>query len=77
MDVRRVCGMDVRRFGVDPEDVSRAEVVVARYGGEVVFRSVGAAGMAAEWRGDDGQVVVGIGATAEAALGRLTRTLTA
>lgn len=77
MDTRRVCGMDVRRLGVDPEDVARAEMVIARFGGEVLFRPVGSAAVAAEWHGRGGQVVVGVGATAEAALGRLTRTMTA
>jgi hypothetical protein len=65
MDARRVVGTDVRRAAVAPEDWARAESLVARHGGSVAFRAIGTDGVAER------------DATAEAALGRLARTLTA
>lgn len=76
MDTRQGVGVDVRRAGVAPEDWARAEGMVAQHGGCVVFRAVGADGMTVEWHKRDGSVVTERGATAEAALGRLARTLT-
>ena len=77
MDARRVVGADVRRAAVAPEDWARAESLVARHGGSVAFRAIGTDGVAVEWHGRDGAVVAERDATAEAALGRLARTLTA
>jgi hypothetical protein len=48
MDRRIVCGTDVRRYGIGPEDESRAEVVVARHGGSLEMFGSGV-GCAVRW----------------------------
>jgi hypothetical protein len=47
-DHRIVCGTDVRRYGMGPEDASRADVLVARHGGSVELFG-GGAGCAVRW----------------------------
>lgn len=63
-DARIVCGMDLRRAGVSPEDHARAEAWVGRYGGTVALYPVGDAAVAVEWYADaQGPVVRVTGAT--------------
>jgi hypothetical protein len=62
MDARRmVCGTDVRRYGIGPEDEARAEVMVTRLGG-VVHLYATDAGCAAQWHCGD-VTVTGSGPT--------------
>lgn len=72
MDARRLCGTDVRRSGVWPDDSARADGLAQRHGGTIAIYPVSTWMMAAEWRSTDGQVVTGYGETAADAMQQLS-----
>lgn len=74
-DLRILCGMDVRRTGLWPDDEARAEMLARRYGGTITTYPVGLAAVCFEWRHDD-QVVTVTGSTAADALGQLASRMT-
>jgi hypothetical protein len=67
MDPRFVCGTDVRRTAWSPEDATRAEGFVARYGGTLSVVPVGDAAVSVSWKAGELSVTAS-GATATEAL---------
>lgn len=74
-DARVMCGTDVRRGGIWPEDMARVEALALRYGGTVTAYPVGHAAVCVEWNRDD-HTVTATGATAADALHRLATQMT-
>jgi hypothetical protein len=72
-DLRHICGTDIRRVGLWPEDMSRAESVTRQYGGSITAFPVGLAAVCIEWHAPNGQTVVVTAATAAQALQLLTQ----
>jgi len=70
-DVRMLCGTDMRRSGMGPEDAARAESFVARYGGTLYAGPVGDAAVSVTWDAESGQRVMVTGETFGEALGKL------
>jgi hypothetical protein len=70
-DQRIVCGADVRRTNWGPEDESRAEGFIARYGGLISVHPVGDAAISVTWETSEGPSVTATGAT----FGEALRTL--
>lgn len=71
-----MCGSDVRRVGLWPDDEARAEMLARRYGGTVTTYPVGLAAVCMEWTSRDGQTVTVTGSTAGEALQRLGERMT-
>ncbi len=71
-DARTMCGSDVRRVGMTPDDWARAEMLAVRLGGSVTTYPVGTAAVSVMWTSRDGHTVTVTGATAADAIGALT-----
>ena len=73
-DVRTMCGTDIRRYGVAPDDAMRAEAMTAKHGGDVELFGT-EAGCAVRWTMGDLSVTA-YGVTYGDALAHLDRSMT-
>lgn len=67
-DARAMCGHDIRRVGMWPEDAERAQMLAQRYNGTVTSYPVGLAAVCFEFQTSTGQTITVTAATASQAL---------
>jgi hypothetical protein len=73
-DLRMMCGSDLRRVAMGPEDEARAEAFVAQHVGVMDTFAVGHAAVAVQWTAANGHVLTTTGTTAAEALSLLSHT---
>ena len=73
MDARLMCGHDVRRSGIWPDDSARMDAFILQNGGTLTAYPVGNVAIALQWNTSDGETRTASGSTVADAFTRLQK----